>query len=677
MRVSSNTLFDSNVAAMTQQQARLLQTQQQIATGRKILTASDNPVAAARALEVTQSDAMNTQYATNRGAARHTLSLAESTLQGVTSLLQDVKTATVNAGSGVMNSSDRRTMATELSGRLQELLGLANSTDGTGNYLFAGFQSKAQPFVNTAAGMAYFGDDGQRNVQVSATRQMPSSGNGADIFMRIRSGNGSLLAQASAANTGGGIVSTAVVSDPALLTGDSYTISYNGPAAAASPGNAGTGVIGAPTVVDAAAVTGLDYKVAFNTIATQAAAGNTGTIATPATVLTPASVTGHNYSITNTGVGTYTVQDLTLGAPVAPVVTPGAPDTVAFDGIQVAITGALATEVFNVLAPTYNVTELPAGRNTQAITSLDFTVPGTFVVDAAGDNDLVTLTGVYANEAAVVAKIQADLDVDAAGAFTVTSKGTVVAANFSVTIERVSTGAASAAVAVSAADAGATANGIANSAGTAGGASVLTNQPYVSGQAFSFAGLQFNIQGIPNPTDSFTVSSPGYTVTNNTTLATTPATGRTLYVANQPANFSFDGIRLDIQGAPVNGDTFTVSPSTNESIFKTISDLIAALNAPVVGASLTNSLNRGLNHLDNALNNVLTTRSSLGLRLNEIDALQAAGDDLGLQYKQTLSELQDVDYNQAISDLVRQQTNLQAAQQTFSKVAGLSLFNYI
>jgi len=64
MRVSSNTLFDGNVAAMSQQQARLLQTQQQVATGRKILTASDNPVAAARALELAQSDAMNTQYAT-------------------------------------------------------------------------------------------------------------------------------------------------------------------------------------------------------------------------------------------------------------------------------------------------------------------------------------------------------------------------------------------------------------------------------------------------------------------------------------------------------------------------------------------------------------------------------------------------------------------------------------
>jgi len=207
---------------------------------------------------------------------------------------------------------------------------------------------------------------------------------------------------------------------------------------------------------------------------------------------------------------------------------------------------------------------------------------------------------------------------------------------------------------------------------------VLAAQPYVSGQPISFDGLQLNIQDGATPFadgDTFTVLSPGYTVTDTTTAAvvlpTPPATGRAVHVSGQA--ISFDGIQIDIQGDPVDGDTFTVSPSINESVFKTLADLIAALNAPVVGASLTNSLNHGLTQLDNALDKVLTTRSSLGLRLNEIDALQTAGDDLSLQFKQTLSELQDVDYNQAISDLVRQQTNLQAAQQTFSKVVGLSV----
>lgn len=399
MRISSNTLFDSNVALLGQQQTRLLHTQQQVASGRRILTASDDPAAAARALEITQSDAMNTQYAANRIAARHTLSLAESNLQSVTSLLQDVQTAVVNAGNGSLNNSDRKTIATELGGRLQELIGLANSTDGLGNYLFAGFQSKTPPFVDTPTGIGYFGDDGQHNVQVSATRQIASSDSGADMFMRVKNGNGTFISQAAAANTGTGVISSGSVTNPAAL------------------------------------VAGNSYSISFSLVA---------------------------------GVMNYTV----TGAPVA---------------LAAPVTGA-----------------------------------------------------------------------------------------------------------------------------------------YVSGQAINF-----------------------------------------------------DGIQVDIQGTPAVTDTFTVTPSTNESVFKTISDLINALNGPVVGANLTNSLNRGLNNLDNALNNILTTRSSLGLRLNEIDVLQTTGEDLSLQYKQTLSVLQDVDYNKAISDLTQQQMSLQAAQKSFTKISELSLFSYL
>lgn len=598
MRISTSSIYDANVAALGQQQTNLLKTQQQVATGRRMQTASDDPVAAARAISVNQADAMNTQYGANRTAARHTLSLADSNLQSVKSLLQDVRVAAVNAGNGSLQNSDRRTIATELSGRLQELVGFANSTDGAGNYLFSGFQSKTQPFVDVAGVMTYNGDDGQRLAQANASRQISSSDSGADVFMRIKNGNGTLLAQASSTNTGGGIISAASVTNPALLTGNNYTIAYTGPTAAATVTNTGTGVISTPTVVNQSAVTGKDYSVAF-------------TVAGPVT--------------------------------------------------------------------TYDVTELTVGSNTQAITSLNFTVPGTFVVDAAGDNDTVTLNANYANEAALVAKIQADLDVDNAGTFAVTSTGSVAGGNFAVSIARVVAGVGSTAVTVTLADAGATAKGIANSAGVAGGASVLTGQPYVSGQAISFAGLQFNIQGVPANNDSFTVSPPGYKVTNTTTSAVVspipPLTGRVPYVSGQA--ISFDGMQLNIQGTLANNDSFTVSPSTNESVFKTISDLIAALNAPVVGASLTNSLNRSLNHLDNALNNVLSTQSSLGLRLQEVDALQTAGDDLSLQFKETLSQLQDVDPYKAYSDLTQQNTTLQASLKSFAAVSSLSLFNYI
>ena len=82
-------------------------------------------------------------------------------------------------------------------------------------------------------------------------------------------------------------------------------------------------------------------------------------------------------------------------------------------------------------------------------------------------------------------------------------------------------------------------------------------------------------------------------------------------------------------------------------------------------------------NLSNALDNVLRIRASSGTRAKELDTLNESGDNMGIQYKQQLSDLQDVDYAKAISDLTRQQTYLQATQQAFLKVQGLSLFDYL
>jgi flagellar hook-associated protein 3 FlgL len=166
-----------------------------------------------------------------------------------------------------------------------------------------------------------------------------------------------------------------------------------------------------------------------------------------------------------------------------------------------------------------------------------------------------------------------------------------------------------------------------------------------------------------------------YTVNNVTTGL--PVTGQVAqpYVSGQA--IAFDGMQMNIQGAPSSGDSFTVAPSTNVSLFKTLSDLITTLNTPVAGGNLRNGLNTGISNLDNALSNVLNTRATLGLRLNEIDALQLTGENMGLQLKQSLSALQDTNVTQAISDLTQQQATLQAAQKSFAQVSNLSLFTYI
>lgn len=404
MRISTSMIYDSNVTALNQQQAKLLVTQQQLATGRRLLTPSIDPAAAAQALNVSHADATNTQYSTNRNTLKGTLTQMDSTLQSVTSVLQDVRTNLVGANYSAYTDSDRLNMANALQTRLDQLVSMANTTDGSGGFLFSGFQSKTQPFAHTPAGYAYFGDDGKKLTQVSDTLQIGTTQSGADIFMRVKNGNGSFVTQPAAANTGTGQMNQGSVTNPAALTGNNYSVTF------------------------------------------AVAAGGT----------------------------------------------------------------------------TYNVTN------------------------------------------------------------------------------------------------------------TTTGAALLTAQPYTAGQAIAF-----------------------------------------------------DGMQMAVQGAPANGDQFSVSPSSNVSIFKNIADAITTLKIPIAPgnsaqmAALSASLSSAIGNLDRGLSSVSSANTVVGVNLNAIDTAQSMGDNLGLNFKQTLSTLQDTDYNKAATDLAQQQLSLQAAQKSFVQVSNLSLFTYM
>lgn len=403
MRISTTTFFESGTARLSDLQARLMKSQEQISTGRRVLTPADDPIAAARAYDVTQARSVNEQYATNRQYVKSSLALEEGTLQSVTTLLQDAKTLLVSAGNPTYSDTERKFLATELKERFNELLSLANTTDGQGGYLFAGFQSDSQAFTQTATGALYNGDQGQRMLQVSPSRQLAFSDNGSALFEQVKTGNGTFSISAASTNAGSGVVSAGVVNGP-YVSGK--------------------------------------YSVDFSVVA---------------------------------GVTTYTLNDNTSGTPV-----------------------------------------------------------------------------------------------------------------------------------------------------------LLSTGNYTSGQAISLAGK---------------------------------------------------GIQLEIKGDPAAGDSFAIEPSTNQSVFTTLKNLIDDLSEPVSGAAGNAQLNNGLvtahSNLDNALNNILTVRAEVGTRLKEIDSLDSSGEDTDLQYAKTLSELQDLDYAKAISSLVQQQTTLSAAQQSFVKISGLSLFNFL
>lgn len=182
MRISSSTLYDRGVASMQQSTFDLVKSQLQIAAGRRILSPADDPVGSARVLEMTQSQTLNLQYDVNINSAASSLGMEDSILGSVAELLVTVRTEAILAEDSSLSTQARTNIATGLSGRFQELMGLANSTDGNGQYLFSGYKN-VTPFTGSSPGpVTYNGDQGQRLVQVSPSRQMAVSDSGADVF---------------------------------------------------------------------------------------------------------------------------------------------------------------------------------------------------------------------------------------------------------------------------------------------------------------------------------------------------------------------------------------------------------------------------------------------------------------------------------------------------------------
>ena len=171
MRISSSQYFSMNVQTMSDQQATLASMYQQISSGTRLLTASDDPLGAAQAVQLSMKGAALTQYATNQGAALSSLQQEDSTLTSVNSVMQSIKTQVVRAGDASLNDADRTSIANTIKGYRDQLMSLANTTDGSGNYIFSGFKTGAVPFTNNASGIGatYSGDLGQRQVQLSDT----------------------------------------------------------------------------------------------------------------------------------------------------------------------------------------------------------------------------------------------------------------------------------------------------------------------------------------------------------------------------------------------------------------------------------------------------------------------------------------------------------------------------
>jgi len=405
MRISSSMIYANGVAQIDNLQAQLVQTQEEISSGKSFLVPADNPVAAAQALVVTQTQADNTQYIANGQSANNSLSQESTTLGTVTTLIQNAQTAIVDAGNGSYTLQQRQAIATGLQGTYNQLLGLANSQDGNGNYLFGGYQSSSPPFSATSTGAQYNGDQGQTILQVGAAQQMAINDSGDSVFQNNITGNGTFTTAANTSNVGSGVVSSGSVVNRAALTGDNYSITFQGVQNA--PGtntvtgltNSGTGTISASMPASTGDTFQLNFQVTGGVTTYNVFDSTTGgTVSTNNAYVTgqPILVGGSQVSVSgapNNGDQfvvngpTYTVADTSVppSATANPPVGPQAyvsGQAIQFDGLDLNVSGSPAVgdtftiapssrqSVFTTLTNLINLLNAPTGSGVAGETNL-------------------------------------------------------------------------------------------------------------------------------------------------------------------------------------------------------------------------------------------------------------------------------------------------------------------
>lgn len=229
MRISTLSSYLNGLSAMQRLQAALDVTQRQISTGRRLLTPSDDPVAASRALEFRESLARLDQFERNGGMAVNRLAQEESALNSVNNGLQRVRELALQANNATQSNESRQLIAVEIREQLENLIQLANQRDGSGSYMFSGNLEEAEPVSRMGASFVYNGDQGQRLIDIGEGRQVADGDPGSDIFFRIRAGNGTFTVAPVGGIAGTGIVGQTSVVDPSAWDQGTYTVSFVDP----------------------------------------------------------------------------------------------------------------------------------------------------------------------------------------------------------------------------------------------------------------------------------------------------------------------------------------------------------------------------------------------------------------------------------------------------------------
>ncbi|MGX6641089.1 flagellar hook-associated protein FlgL [Legionella pneumophila] len=228
MRISTNQIYQRGLDNLLTQQERLARLQDQQASGIRVRTPSDDPVASAQ-IELIKQRINNIElFQNNRQAADSALRLEEGILSNAVNSLHRLREIQIQAGNPSLSEEDRKTLAVEAQALLNQLLDYANTKDSNGSYMFSGSKSLTQPVsLNLSGQYVYNGDSTQRFQAVTTSLLVAVNDTGDNVFMRIPSGNGRFaIREMLTPNTGTASVSSGSVTNEAAFMPDNYTMTF-------------------------------------------------------------------------------------------------------------------------------------------------------------------------------------------------------------------------------------------------------------------------------------------------------------------------------------------------------------------------------------------------------------------------------------------------------------------
>ena len=189
MRVTESMLASMLTNDLQSVQSQLLQTQQQLSSGHRILEPSDDPIGTENVLQWQNALAQNTQYQANAQDAANWLDGTQSVLQQAVSLAKQVRTLAVSSTSATLSQPQEQTIAAEIASAQSSLVDAANTKVGD-HYLFSGDQTSTQPFSQSGTAVTYAGGSGaiEREVAPGSSVQANTDGNAAftPVFQSIQ-----------------------------------------------------------------------------------------------------------------------------------------------------------------------------------------------------------------------------------------------------------------------------------------------------------------------------------------------------------------------------------------------------------------------------------------------------------------------------------------------------------